>query len=128
MQDSLEKRLHSTLKTDLNTSELSFSGVPSALTFLESLAHARTFSFHPPRGLLTHQSTMCHGSWEERGPVLPPRGEGGTPGIAPRAGVSVGQGTDTKQRQGREQKRGSGESAELENDLLFGNSSVSSRA
>lgn len=69
---------------------------------------------------------MCHESWEGRGPVLPPRGDGAALGISsPGAGVSVGQGTDTKQRQGRRQKRGSGESVELENDLLFGNSSVS---
>lgn len=33
------------------------------------------------------------GSWEERDPVPPPRGEGGAPGIAPGAGVSVEQGT-----------------------------------
>lgn len=61
-----------------------------------------------------------------RGPVLPAIGERAAPGIAPSAGVSVEQGTDIKQRQGKGQQRSSGKSGELGNDFPFGSSSVSS--
>lgn len=124
MQGLLEKRPCSTLKTGLNTSELSFSRVPSSSEIPESVAHAWVIA----SALLEMRDTgvgagAAGAAGAGKRPVPPPEEMALLEMLLLRRICRQGQ---TEQTEG--QQRDSGGSGELENGLPCGNSCVSSGA